>query len=102
MELRKVGSTVKVKFPGALGNPSERGKSRMRIIPVYGESNFVCVNLGRCRDRLQEYSGASDSLDISGESTSSSLVWPIHETDRSLSRVIDVKSVGHLDEGHAK
>src|SRR5262249_22308323 len=67
-----------------------------------GESNLSCVSLGRCRDRFQEHSGASDSLFISGQSISSSLVWPVHETDRSSSRVIDVKSVGHMDEGHSK
>jgi len=29
-------------------------------------------------------------------------VCPVYETDRSSSRVIDVKSVGHMDEGHSK
>src|SRR5262245_30606713 len=74
----------------------------MLIIPVNRESNVSGVSLGRCRDRLQEYSGAPDSLDISGQSINSSLMWPVHETDRSSSRVIDVKSIGHMDEGHPK
>src|ERR1700758_1148133 len=74
----------------------------MRIIPVNGEPRLFCVSLGCCRDRLQEFSAAPDSLHISGQSIYSCLVWPVHETDRSLSRVIDVKSVRHLDEGHAK
>src|SRR5262249_22764332 len=102
VELRKVGSATKVKCPRALGNPGKRGKSRMRIMPVNGESNLACVSLGRCRDRLQESSGVPDSLEISGQSINSSLVGPVDETDRSASRVIDVKSVGHMDEGHAK
>src|SRR5262249_36822182 len=80
VELRKVGSGTEIKFSGALGNPGNRGKSRMRIIPVNRESNLSCVNLGRCRDRLQEYSGAPGSLHISGQSISSSLIWPVHET----------------------
>jgi len=74
----------------------------MRIIPVNGEPNLSCVGLGYCRDRFQEYSGTSNSLDISGQSINSSLVWPVHEADRSSSRVIDVKSVGYMDEGHSK
>src|SRR4029077_9452693 len=32
----------------------------------------------------------------------SSLKWPVDETDRSSSRVINVKSVGHMDEGYPK
>src|SRR5215510_13989106 len=100
VELRKAGSGTKIKFPRALGNPGQRGKSRMRIIPVNRESDLSCVSLGGCRDRLQEYSGASYSLHISGQSINSRLVWPVHETDRSLPRVIDMKSVGHMDEGH--
>src|SRR5215468_8274239 len=102
VELRKVGSGPKIKFPGALGHPGKRGKSRMRIVPVNRESNLSYVSLGRCRDRLQENSGAPDSLDISRQSINSSLMWPVHEADRSSSRVIDVKSVGHMDEGHSK
>src|SRR5882672_11969264 len=74
----------------------------MRIIPVNGGPHLGCVGLGYCRDRLQEYSGASDSLDISGQSINSSLIWPVNEADRSSSRVINVKSVGHMDEGHSK
>src|SRR5215469_13757067 len=74
----------------------------MRIIPVNCESDFSCVSLGRRRDRLQEYSRTSHSLHISGQSINSNLVWPVHETDRSSSRVIDVKSVGHMNEGHSK
>ena len=74
----------------------------MRIIPVNRESDLSCVSLGRCRNRLQEYSGAPDSLDISGYRINSSLVWPVHETDRCSSGVINVESVGHLDEGHSK
>src|ERR1700722_2513090 len=74
----------------------------MRIIPVNGEPNLACVRLGHGRARLQDYSGESDSLDISGNSISSSLVLPIHETDRSASRVINVKRVRHMDEGHSK
>src|SRR5262249_45585744 len=102
VELRKIGSGPKVELARALGYPGKRGKSRMRVIPINRESDLSCVSLGRCRDRLQEYSGASDSLHISGQSINSSLVWPIHETDRCSSRVIDVKSVGHMDEGHSK
>src|SRR5262245_43717375 len=102
VELRKVGSATKVKCPRALGHAGKRGKSRMRILPVHVESNLACVRLGRCRDRLQEYSGAPDSLDISGQSLTASLVGPVDETDRSSSRVIDVKSVGHMDEGHSQ
>src|SRR5215469_7979000 len=93
---------TKIKFPRALGNPGKRGKSRMRVVPVNRESDLSCVSLGRCRDGFQKYSGASDSLHISGQNINSSLVWPAHETDRSSSRVIDVKSVGHMDEGHSK
>src|SRR5215469_9825639 len=74
----------------------------MWIIPVNRESDLSCVNLGRCRDRLQECSGSPDSFDISGHSLNSLPVWPVHKTDRSSSRVIDVKGVGHMDEGHSK
>src|SRR5262249_3664561 len=102
LELRKVGSATKVEFPRALGNPGKRRKSRMRIIPVNREPNLFCVGLGYCRDRFQKHSGASDSLHISGQSINSSLVWPVHETDRCSSGVINVESVGQLDEGHSK
>ena len=51
VELRKVGSATKVEFPGALGNPGKRRKSRMRIIPVNGEPNLTCVRLGYCRNK---------------------------------------------------
>jgi len=51
----------------------------MRTIPVNGEPYLFCVNLGRCRDGLQEFSGASNSLHVSGQSVNSSLVWPVHE-----------------------
>src|SRR5215469_8864694 len=102
VELRKVGSVTKVEFPGALGNPGKRRKSRMWIIPVNRESDLSCVRLGRCSDRLQEHSGTSNSFHISGCGIKSSLVWPFHEADRSSSCVIDVKSVGNLDEGHSK
>src|SRR5215468_7254970 len=97
VELRKIGSATKVEFPGALGNPGKRRKSRMRIIPVNREANLSCISPSRCRDRLQKHSGAPYSLDISGQSINTSLVWPVHETDRSSSRVIDMKSVGHMD-----
>jgi hypothetical protein len=102
VELRRVGSVTKIEFPGALGNPGKRRESRTRIVPVNGEPNLFCVSLGYCRDRLQEYSGASYSLHISGQSINSSLVWPVHETDRCSSRVINVQSVGHMNEEHSK
>src|SRR5262250_1726750 len=74
----------------------------MRIIPVNREPYLSCISLGGCRYWPQEYSGLSDSLHISGQSINPRVVWPINETDRSPSRVIDVKSVGHMDEGHSK
>src|SRR5262245_32255965 len=72
------------------------------IMPVNRESHLACVRLGRCRDRLEESSGAPDSLEISGQSSNANLVGPVDETDRRASRVIDVQSVGHMDEGHAQ
>src|ERR1700735_4934975 len=102
LSLWEGGSVTKVAYPGALGNPGKRRKCRMRISPVDGELNFTCVRLGYCRDRLQEFSGALGSFDISGQSINSSLVTPIRETDRSASRVVNVKRVGHVGKGHLK
>src|SRR6202000_1733244 len=89
-------------FPRALGNPGEGRKCRMRIIPVNREPNLACVRLGHSRARFQEISGESYPLDISGNCISSSLVLPPHETDRCASRIVDVKRIGHMDEGHSK
>src|SRR5215468_7478267 len=74
----------------------------MWVVPINGQSNPSCVGLGFCRHRLQEHSGAPNSLDVSCQCLGSCLVWPIHKTNRSFGRVINVKSVGHMNEGHSK
>src|SRR5262250_1798076 len=102
VELRKVGCKTEVEFPRALGNPSKRRKSRMRVVPINRQPNPSCVGLGFCGDRLQEPSGASDPFQISGQRICSFLIWPTQETNRCSSRVIDMKSVRHMDKGHSK
>jgi len=82
-------------IPNRAAHCTRRASNRPpEAVPVFG--------VGYCRDRLQEYSGASYSFHISGQSINSSLVGPAHETDRCSSRVINAQSVGHMNEGHSK